>query len=116
MIQFLDKTTDLTPSSIDSNDSSLAVSYLNGTVKIFDTSSYNLALEKTFYYGNLHQLKWNPLESHFVIKPNVKLFLFQYELCLFSVITRSSKSFEHLRYSTSNRRSKSIEYWQRTSR
>jgi len=66
-INFLDKTTDLTPSSIDSNDSSLAVSYLNGTVKIFDTSSYHLALEKTFYYGNLHQLKWNPLESHFLL-------------------------------------------------
>lgn len=64
--RFLDKPTDLTPSSIDSNDF-LAVSYLNGTVKIYDTSSYQLTFEKTFYYGNLHQLKWNPIESHLLL-------------------------------------------------
>jgi hypothetical protein len=69
----LDETTRLTPSSIDNNESldRIAVSHLNGTVKIYDTSQYNLSYQSTFAnYGILHQLKWNPLESHLVYLNN----------------------------------------------
>jgi WD40 repeat protein len=65
----LDETTRLTPSSIDYSESldQIAVSHLNGTVKIYNASKYQLTYQSTFSnHGVLHELKWNPIDSHLV--------------------------------------------------
>ena len=45
----------------------IAISHLNGTVKIYNASQYNLSGQFIFVnHGVLHQLRWNPIESHLV--------------------------------------------------
>ncbi len=66
-------------------------------MKIYNTSEYTLFYQSTFTnYGNLHQLKWNPVESHqLLLAHQNRLNIFDSERKTI-ILTLGSSGKEHL--------------------